>query len=80
MLFKVPRDWFWPDGSCQGLLGQIYTRDHKLHDSENKGKGMTKEKLRVKSLKWEKEGGDEAHSVTKLYHSCLSKTDSSKSF
>lgn len=50
MLFKVSRDWFLPDGSCQGLLAQIYTRDHKLHDSENKGKGITKEKLRVKAL------------------------------
>lgn len=51
MLFKVSRDWFWPDGSCHGLLGQIYTRDHKLNDSENKGKGLTKQKPRVKTLK-----------------------------
>lgn len=60
ILFKVSRDWFQPDGSCQGFLGQIYTRDHKLHDSENKGKGITKDKLRVKALKWENKSGGEA--------------------
>lgn len=59
ILFKVSRDWFQPDGSCQGLLGQIYTRDHKLHDSENKGNGITKDKLRVKALKWENKSGGE---------------------
>lgn len=55
MWFKVSRDWFQPDGSCHGLLGQIYNRDHKLHDSENKGKDITKEILKVKALKWENE-------------------------
>lgn len=44
------REWFQPDGFWRGWLGQIYTRKHKVHYSENKVKSITQDKLRVMTL------------------------------